>query len=335
MTGAVVVKLNAELEVKDDIPVPEPAGSEFLIKISANSLCNSDLAGIAGYTGSNPPYVPGHEPVGRIVKLGPATPSSFKIGDRVGFMPGSRVCSSCRSCLLGNHRFCKSRTNFGFSALFGGFSEYSLVDPMSAVKIPDALTDEEAAPLLCAGVTAYGAVKKVAQYQAPGTLVNVVGCGGVGHLVIQYADKMGFDVQAFDVAEDKLELARKCGTKFALDSSKPDAAEAAEKAVCTIVVSGVSAAYDFAFKVTSHHGKVIAIGVPHSPTPVNILDLVLRDISLIATNQGTKEELFACLQLAAARDIRPVYEKHHIGTINEGIADMKAGKVVGRYVYNF
>jgi propanol-preferring alcohol dehydrogenase len=152
---------------------------------------------------------------------------------------------------------------------------------MSAVKIPDALTDEEAAPLLCAGVTAYGAVKKVAQYQAPGTLVNVVGCGGVGHLVIQYADKMGFDVQAFDVAEDKLELARKCGTKFALDSSKPEAAEAAEKAVCTIVVSGVSAAYDFAFKVTSHHGKVIAIGVPHSPTPVNILDLVLRDISLI------------------------------------------------------
>jgi propanol-preferring alcohol dehydrogenase len=146
---------------------------------------------------------------------------------------------------------------------------------------------------------------------------------------------MGFDVQAFDVAQDKLELAKRCGAKSTFDSSKPDAAQDAEKAVCTIVVSGVSAAYDFAFKVTSHHGKLIAIGVPHTPTPVNILDMVLRDISLIATNQGTKEELFACLQLAAARGIKPIYEKHDISTINEGISDMKAGKIVGRYVYSF
>lgn len=241
----------------------------------------SDLAGISGYVGCKPPYCAGHEPVGRIVKLGPSSPSSFKVGDRVGFMPAARVCQSCRSCLSNNQRFCKSRISVGFTGSYGGFSEYTLADPVSTVKIPEALSDEEAAPLLCAGVTAYASVRKASQYQPPGTLINIVGCGGVGHLAIQYARKMGYDVHAFDVAEDKLQLALKCGADAAFDSTKPDAAETAEKAVCTIVISGAVAAYEFAFKVTHIHGKIIAVGVPTNPVPVNVFDMVIRDISLI------------------------------------------------------
>ena len=257
----------------------------MLVKITANSLCSSDLAGIAGHLMLPLPYVPGHEPVGRIVQLGPATTSSFKLGDRVGYMPASRVCGSCRSCLTGNHRFCKTRQNWGFSGKFGGFSQYTLADPISTVKIPESLSDEEAAPLLCAGVTAYGAVKKATQYRTPGTWINIVGSGGLGHLVIQYAAKLGYDVQAFDVAEDELELAKACGAKRVFNSSR-HSPDDVQKTICTIVVSGVIAAYEWAFKVTEDHGKVIAIGAPNDPVPINILDMIIRDVSLISECEG-------------------------------------------------
>ena len=182
----------------DDVPVPSPTGSHILVKISACALCMSDLAGMSGGLGPGypVPYCAGHEPVGVVAAVPENISTGFAVGDRVGYMPASSTCQACRSCLSGNHRFCAKKVSIGFTRSYGGFSEYSLADPLSTVKIPEQLGDDEAAPLLCAGVTAYGAVKKVAAFQTGGTLISVVGCGGVGHLVVQYAKKMGFDVQA-------------------------------------------------------------------------------------------------------------------------------------------
>ena len=197
MKAATVVEFNAPLQILDNVAVPRPAGSQILVKIAACSLCMSDLAGHMGALGLPPPYCAGHEPVGRVVQLSKDSPAAgFAVGDRVGFMPASATCGSCFSCMGGNHRFCATKTPVGFSGPYGGFSEYAIADPLSTVKVPDGLTDAEAAPLLCAGVTAYSALKKVSKILPGGSLINVIGCGGVGHLAIAYAKAMGYEVQA-------------------------------------------------------------------------------------------------------------------------------------------
>lgn len=139
----------------------------------------SDIAGWGGHVGAKLPFVSGHEPVGIIEEVGQSV-RGFAKGDRVGFMPASETCNTCADCVRGNHRFCANRKNVGFNGLCGGFSTYCLADPLSTAKIPEGIDDASAAPLLCAGVTAYGALKKVAAAQSGGTTINIVGSGGVG-----------------------------------------------------------------------------------------------------------------------------------------------------------
>ena len=175
----------------NDAPVPVPNADQILVRVIASSLCMSDIAGWAGHVGAVLPFVSGHEPVGIIEEVGSSV-KGFEKGERVGFMPASQVCGKCVDCVGGNHRFCESRVNVGFNGPYGGFSTYCLADPLSTAKIPAALSNEAAAPLLCAGVTAYGALKKVAQFQSGGTIVNVVGCGGVGKLEPPRTRRMSF-----------------------------------------------------------------------------------------------------------------------------------------------
>ncbi|KAG9526029.1 hypothetical protein KCU93_g5620, partial [Aureobasidium melanogenum] len=330
MKGAVVVEYGGPLEIKDDLEVPEPQAGELLVKVTACSLCMSDVAGYMHYHGDLVPYVPGHEPVGVVAKTGPGV-AGFKQGDRVGFMPAARTCQSCDDCLTGAHRFCTKRINVGFNGMYGGMSEYCIADTLSTVKVPDSLSDEHAAPLLCAGVTAYGALKKASQIQPGGTIINVVGCGGVGHLVILYAVAMGYTVHAWDVAEDKLQLARECGAAQAFNSK--DKADDAFQTASTIVVSGAGPAYDLAFKLTKRRGKVIAIGVPNAPISIDLMHMVMDDVSLIVTNQGTKQELAEALDLAARAGIKPIAEVRPLSEITEGFADIMGGKVKGRHVF--
>lgn len=221
----------------------------------------SDMMGYQGLTQSPLPYCGGHEPVGVVEGLGPGA-VGFKAGDRVGFMLASRSCQDCPECLSGNHRFCAARTSVGFSGPYGGFSEYCLSNPLSTVKIPDGISDETAAPLFCAGVTAYGAVKRAAQRQVGGSVVNVIGCGGVGHLAIMYAKAMGFSVTSIDIADEKLELAARCGADVVINSLKTSK-EKIPQAATTIVISGVTQAYSFALDVTQNHSTIIGVGAPH------------------------------------------------------------------------
>lgn len=234
-----------------------------------------------------------------------------------------------------------------------------------------------AAPLLCAGVTAYGALKKVSQFLTGGKAINIIGCGGVGmmhlslpcvrinldvigltialgHLVIMYAKAVGYRVHAckpstisstypihhgsltipsVDVGEEKLQLARDCGANKVYDSTTISPTDITPLAA-TIVASGAAPAYDLAFKATQNHGRIIAIGVPRGDISVSILDMIKRDLSLIATNQGTKQELAEALDIAATHGLKPVYEMRELKQINEGFQDMMKGKILGRLVYN-
>lgn len=324
------MQFNKPLQILE-LPIPKPASDQILIKVLASSLCSSDLAGWMGIVGAVTPYCSGHEPVGVVEAIGSSI-RGFGKGDRVGFMPSFSTCLDCSECISGNHRFCEKKTSVGFKGPYGGFSQFCLADPLSTVKIPDALPDETAAPLLCAGVTAYGALKKVSRFLTGGRAVNVIGCGGVGHMVIMYAKAMGYQVHAFDVAEDRLQLARESGADKAYNSTALEDSKITQLSA-TIVAAGANPAYDLAFRVTQKHGRIIAIGVPRGEISVNILDMIRRDLSLIATNQGTKQELVEALEIAAQRGLKPVREMRELKQINEGFQDMANGKVLGRLVY--
>jgi len=330
MRAATVIEFNQPLQILE-LPIPTPGPGQILVRVIASSLCNSDIAGWMGVVGAVTPYCAGHEPVGLIECVGSSV-RGFAKGDRVGFMPASSTCLVCNECVSGNHRFCDKKISVGFKGPYGGFSEFCLADPLSTVKIPSTLTNEIAAPLLCAGVTAYGALKKISHFLTGGNIINVIGCGGVGHLVIMYAKALGYQVHAFDVAEDKLQLAKISGADEVYNSTTVVDADIAQQGA-TIVASGAVAAYDYAFKATKNHGCIIAIGVPKGDISVSILNMIKCDLSLVATNQGSKHEMVEALEIAARYSIRPKFEMRELDQINAGFQDMLSGKILGRLVY--
>lgn len=309
----------------------------------------SDIAFKSGAFPTPLPFCGGHEPVGVVEQLGSAV-RGFKVGDRVGFQTVSDCCMNCMECDSGNNRYCSARRTLGASEPYGGFSDYCLTKAPNTVRLPDGLTDEIAAPLTCAGVTAYSAVKKLAAAQPGGTVVNIIGAGGVGHLAIQYAKAMGYTVHACeftdtllasryianllpdDITEEKLQLAKDCGAAKAFNSLSLD-----DKALVpgsgTIVVSGAEPAYALAFKITAMHGRIVAIGLPRSNISVSIAIMARKDLSLVAVNQGSKNELAECLEVAVSHGIKPLYQTREFDQLNEGINEMMAGKVDGRLVY--
>ncbi|KAF2814002.1 alcohol dehydrogenase [Mytilinidion resinicola] len=324
--------MKSQIVVKQDVPIPTPGPNDLLVKLSASSLCMSDMAAYAGHLGERAPVCLGHEPVGIVVEAG-AGVVGFAKGDRVGFMPFKGMCEDCEECLSGQSRFCEKKVG-GMTELHGGFSEYAIAAPLSTVKIPEGLTDEEAAPLLCAGVTAYNALKVVAKEQPGGTPLNIIGVGGVGHLAVAYAKAFGYRVTAFDIAEDKLELAKKYGaTKGVNTLTLKD--EDIVKTQTTIVISGAAPAYALAVKTTKNHGRIIAVGVPHAPLTFNVLDLILREVSIVPICQGSKQDLDESLKMAAEYGIKPTIQIKKIGQLYEGFQSMAKGEVTGRLVYRF
>jgi len=219
----------------------------------------------------------------------------------------------------------------GFSDPYGGFSEYSLADPRSSVKLPDGISFDSAAPLFCAGVTAYSAILRTRS--KPGQLINIIGCGGVGHIAIKFAKAMGYRVHAYDISQDKLDLARRCGADGAFNSRtlSPDF----EKAPSTIVISGVLVAYDAAFSLTSNHGAVIAVGLPPDKFGINVALWASKDIAFIPSSTGSKQDLVELLDLAVRHNIQPLTEIRSIESINEAYQDLMSGKIDGRILFRF
>jgi len=332
MRAATIVEFNGPIQIRDDVEVPTVPADRILIKIEAASLCSTDLMAYKGYMSfmTKLPYCGGHEPVGTVAKLGTAV-SGFSIGDRVGFLMFTDMCGTCEECFSGQHRYCTQKKVNGFMDSFGGFSEYSLAHPASTVKLPDGLDFEVAAPLFCAGITAYSALLK--GRSRPGQLINIVGCGGVGHVAILFAKAMGYRVNAYDIAQDKLDIAKKCGADEALDVS--DTATSFEKAATTIIISGANQAYNSAANLTSTHGVVLGIGLPPKPLEISIPAWGSRDLTFIPCSIGSNEELKACLDLATRHNIKPLIEVRGMDLINEGYKDLAEGKVEGRLVFKF
>jgi len=225
MQAAVVTAFSDALEIVQR-DIPEPGAGQVLIRLEACGLCHTDIHAARGDWPVKPalPFVPGHEGIGIIEKLG-AGVTGRTVGERVSIAWLGSACGECRYCVDGRETLCEKQQNSGYS-IDGAFAEYAVASATFVVPVPDGISSIDAAPLSCAGVTTYKAVK-VAQVK-PTELVGIFGIGGLGHLAVQYARIMGGTVAAIDIEQPKLDLAAELGAEHLIDAATVDPVVALE-----------------------------------------------------------------------------------------------------------
>lgn len=318
----------------EEVPVPEIGPKDILVKVAACGVCHTDMHACHGDWPVKPklPLIPGHEGVGTVVKVG-ALVDHLQSGDRVGVPWLHSACGHCEFCLDGKETLCLSQQNSGYS-VDGGYAQYCKAAADYVVKIPDNLSFVEAAPLFCAGVTTYKALK--VSNAKPGHWVAVYGAGGLGHLAIQYAKAMGFNVIAVDTGAEKMALSKELGATIAIDFKEESPAQAifdqvggAHAVICT---AASEAAFEQAYKSVRRGGSCVLVGLPPENMPLPIFDTVLNGVSVIGSIVGTRKDLQECLQFAAEGKVKAIIEEKTLDDINEIFARMEQGEINGRIV---
>ncbi|KIW80205.1 hypothetical protein Z517_06820 [Fonsecaea pedrosoi CBS 271.37] len=350
MKAIVFQQANERLAVTEK-PLPELAPGDLLVKVVAASLCASDIVPWRGFLGDPKGIVPGHEGVGIVVKGADyickrgwfdATDSSvrnlveepvrgFKVGDRVGFVNAIRTCGSCAACLAGHGQCCENgKKNQGFH-LDGFFAQYTVVDWQFAVKIHDGLPLEKLSPLFCAGITAYGAVKKV---DAPGRgYLGVFGLGGVGTLVVRFAVALGYTVIGFDVSPTARSSASNYGATEVVDPSDLQSTKQAVEKITNgkgldgaVVAVGSQAAYEGALETIGFGKTLVTVGVPHGPIQFNLLPMIQKMVVVKGTQTGCPLELREMLDVVQRHRIIPEVEISDLEAVPDLFAKLVEGK---------
>jgi propanol-preferring alcohol dehydrogenase len=333
---AAVVRAFGEPLVIEDRPDPEPEPGQVLVRIEASGLCHTDIHAARGDwpVKPSPPFVPGHEGVGIVERLGEGV-THLAVGERVAVPWLGRACGRCEHCLSGWETLCVRQQNTGYS-VDGGYAEKMLAWADFAQAVPDGIDPHEAAPLTCAGVTTYKALK-VAGVR-PTQLVAVSGVGGLGHLAIQYAKIAGATVAAIDVTDDKLGLALDLGADIAIDARKEDPAAVLKQhggAHAAIALAVNESAFAAAYGGLRRGGKLVMVALPAGGTlQLPIFDTVLNGISVIGSIVGTRQDLAEVYRLHAAGRTRVSYESRPLTAVNESIDDVLRGHVRGRIVFS-
>jgi alcohol dehydrogenase, propanol-preferring len=325
----------------EEIPTPAPGPGEVLIRVAACGVCHSDLHLATGEWDllrpiTKLPLTLGHEVTGTIASIGEGV-AGFDVGARVGVPWLHWTCGECEFCSMGRETLCSKQQITG-CVVDGGFAEFIKAKASHIAKLPDELSFEEAAPLLCAGVTVYGAMKK-ADIQA-GQKVAVFGVGGLGHLAIQLARAKGAEVIAVDVADDKLELARECGAGVVVNAATTQAHKDVKKATgggahVVMVTSGSRAAYEAALRSIRKAGTLAIVGMAPEPVPLSTVAMVSGEYRIVSSAVGSREELREVLQLAAEGKVKCRIETRAFDQVDGALNEMKEGRLVGRVVLRF
>jgi alcohol dehydrogenase, propanol-preferring len=335
MRAAVVTAFTAPLEMQD-LPVPEPGPGQVLVRIECTGLCHTDIHAARGDwpVTPAPPFVPGHEGIGRVEALG-AGVTDRAVGDRVAIAWLGSACGECRYCIGGWETLCESQQNSGYS-VNGTFAEFTVVDAAFATPVPDAVSSQDAAPLTCAGVTTYKAIK-VARV-APAELVAVFGVGGLGHLALQYARIAGGFVVAVDVADDKLAMATDLGADHVVNARTTDpvaAIQALGGADVAVALAASPQSFDQAYRSLRRGGRLVCVAMPADDAAVSvpIFDMVVGGKSVIGSIVGTRNDLADVFALHAAGRTRVITVGRKLDEVNESIDDVLAGRVPARVVF--
>lgn len=333
MKAAVVRGYGQPLQI-EEVPVPIVTTGNILVKVAACGVCHTDLHAINGDwpVKATLPLIPGHEGVGTVVAIGEGV-TQVKIGDRVGVPWLYTACGHCEHCFTGWETLCESQQNTGYSVQ-GSYAEYILADPNYVGHLPDSLSFEEAAPILCAGVTVYKGLKETEV--KPGQWVVISGIGGLGHLAIQYAKAMGMRVAAVDIQDDKLALAKSVGAELLINASTEDPVTIIQqqiKGAHGVLVTAVSrSAFAEGVGMLRRHGTMALVGLPPGDFDLNIFDLVLTRKTVRGSIVGTRQDLVESLSFAAAGKVKVHYQSDRLENINQILTNMSEGKVTGRVV---
>jgi propanol-preferring alcohol dehydrogenase len=307
-----------------------------LLQVEVCGVCHSDLhialGDLPGFRGvTKPQLIPGHEVVGRVVAKGAAV-DHLEVGDRVGVAWLHSACGVCEQCREGRENLCRKGVVTGLM-VDGGYAEFMRAKASHALRVPDALSSEQAAPLFCAGVTVYRALKNA--QLAAGQRVAVFGIGGLGHLAVQVARAFGAEVIALDVSDDKLALARELGATTTLNVADAEALKTIRKlggAHVAVVTSAAKAAYDMAFKCLRPAGTLAVVGLPPEALSFQALGIVGNEIRIVGAAVGTREDMRAVLDLAVAGELRCQVETQPLDEVNAVFARMQRGNISGRVV---
>ena len=337
MKAAVVTDFGTPLQIEDR-PIPEPGPGEVLVRIEASGLCHTDIHAAHGDwpVKPTPPFVPGHEGIGRVEKLGPGV-TERSVGERVAIAWLGYACGHCRYCITGWETLCEAQRNSGY-AVDGAFAEYALVSAAFAVPVPAGITPRDAAPLTCAGVTTYKAVK-VARV-APAETVAVFGVGGLGHLAVQYARIAGGIVIAVDIEDDKLAMASELGADHVVNAAVNDPVQAIQDlggADVAIALAANPASFDQAFRSLRRGGRLVCVALPADNATINvpIFDTVLSGKTVIGSIVGTRNDLADVFALHAAGRTRVIAVDRKLDEVNDAVEDVLAGRIPARVVFQF
>ncbi|KAA6224018.1 alcohol dehydrogenase AdhP [Streptomyces albofaciens JCM 4342] len=332
---AAVVRSFGEPLVIEERPDPQPGPGQVRIRVEASGLCHTDIHAAHGDwpVKPTPPFVPGHEGVGTVEALGDGV-THLEIGQRVAVPWLGWACGRCEHCLSGWETLCEQQQNTGYS-VDGGYAEKMLAPAGFAAVVPDGIDPRDAAPLTCAGVTTYKALK-VAGVR-PAQLVAISGVGGLGHLAVQYAKIAGATVAAIDITDDKLELARELGADILINARKEDPAEVLKRhggAHAAIALAVNEQAFASVYGGLRRGGKLVMVALPAGGTiSVPIFDTVLNGTSVIGSIVGTRQDLAEVFRLHAAGRTKVIYETRPLETVNESIAEVLNGQIKARIVF--
>ncbi|MGW9631000.1 zinc-dependent alcohol dehydrogenase [Agromyces sp. NPDC055520] len=336
MRAAVVTAFDQPITVMDR-PVPRPGRGQVLVRLEACGLCHTDIHAMRGDWPVRPglPFVPGHEGVGIIEEVGDGV-TSRSVGDRVAMPWLGRACGECRFCIDGRENLCERQVNTGYS-IDGGYAEYLVAEARFATPVPPGVSSLDAAPLTCAGVTTYAAVKSARV--VPGERVAVFGVGGLGHLAVQYARLVGAIVIAVDITEEKLDLARELGADHVVNAAAMDPVEAiaaAGGADVAIVLAVAPQVFGQAFASLNRGGRLVLVSLPAGGMlTVPVFDTVLKGISIIGSIVGTRQDLAEVFALHAAGRTRVVALARDLADVNEAVEEVLAGDVPARLVLTY
>lgn len=335
MKAAMLRELGKPLTI-EDVPAPTPGPGQVLIRTEACGVCHSDLHLADGDWDllrpiTKLPLILGHEVAGVVSELGEGV-AELRAGDRVGVPWIHWTCGQCEFCQEGKEELCVKQQLTGCT-VNGGFAEYLVAPATHAAPLPAALSATEAAPLLCAGLTVYKAMK--ASGVAAGQRLAIFGIGGLGHVALQIARAMNVPVCAVDVSDDKLEFAKSLGAEWTVNASTEPVHKKIRSlggAHVALVASASAAAYETALRCLRRGGTMAVVGMANEPFKVSAVSIVSAETRIVASAVGTRADLRELFELVTNFPIRCKVETRALEDVNGAFEDLRRGAVLGRVV---
>lgn len=335
MKAAVVHSFSEPLQL-EEVPIPVPGHGQVVIQVETSGLCHTDLHAAHGDWPVKPttPFIPGHEGVGIVTRVGDGV-TRLKEGDRVAVPWLGWACGACEACASGWETLCPYAKYTGYS-VNGSFAEYVLGEAAFVGIVPANIDPLDAAPLTCAGVTTYKAVKVSGARSSD--LVAIYGIGGLGHLALQYAQIAGASVAAVDIADYKLDNAKQLGAEYTFNSTNVNAVEEIQRlggADVAIAIAADPTAFEQAFASLRANGTLVLVALPkHNEMRLPIFETVLRGIKVVGSLVGTRVDLAETFALHADGRTRVVRESRKLDQVNDAMNQLERGEVEARLVFD-